>query len=223
VQLNIHSIHPRGWVQISIKGEDEKAALHFLAKGIGICKTHVKQIEKFSEIKGRTIFLNENRKLMVDIGVVLPQIIDATISRQQLQAQLTDGRKLPLKKIIEHYGLCKNFPLTVKIIEVNEERSYVKAMLSESQLQQYRRWRQSLLDRLIIIGASHTRIKFALKRGNMWRDVIQIESLGMLEHAVICKLGTDAVGLIPKIGEYLRDAALAPFNWKKVKEISPCP
>jgi hypothetical protein len=42
--------------------------------------------------------------------------------------------------------------------------------------------------------------------------------LGTLEHEILCKLGTDAVGLIPKLGRYLPEAVLVPFSPKKVLE-----
>jgi hypothetical protein len=38
----------------------------------------------------------------------------------------------------------------------------------------------------------------------------------MFEHALTCKLGTDATGLIPKIGRYMRNAAFIVFNPKKI-------
>jgi hypothetical protein len=42
--------------------------------------------------------------------------------------------------------------------------------------------------------------------------------LGVLEQVVLCKLGTDAVGLIPKLGRYLKSAVLVPFSPKKILE-----
>jgi len=43
--------------------------------------------------------------------------------------------------------------------------------------------------------------------------------LGWLEHAIVCKLGTDAVGLIPAVGRFLRTATLAPFSPRKIRQI----
>jgi len=42
--------------------------------------------------------------------------------------------------------------------------------------------------------------------------------LGMFEHVLTCKLGTDAAGLIPKIGRILKNAKFAVFNPKKLKK-----
>jgi len=69
-----------------------------------------------------------------------------------------------------------------------------------------------LLDRLIVLGASFNEIGLALKKTRCNRDVINIERLGLFENAVVCKLGTDAVGLVPKIGRKLRNANFSIFN-----------
>jgi hypothetical protein len=45
---------------------------------------------------------------------------------------------------------------------------------------------------------------------------VDVYSLGMFEHAVACKLGTDAAGLIPKVGRVLRKATLSVFNSRRV-------
>ncbi|MEM3602624.1 MAG: DUF2110 family protein, partial [Candidatus Bathyarchaeia archaeon] len=47
-------------------------------------------------------------------------------------------------------------------------------------------------------------------------DVVGIEQLGLFEHTIICKLGTDAAGLIPKVGKKLTNAALSVVSPKKI-------
>jgi hypothetical protein len=42
-----------------------------------------------------------------------------------------------------------------------------------------------------------------LKRSGHIRDIYAIERLGILEHSIVCKHGTDAPGLIPIIGPLL--------------------
>ena len=219
VETKICGVTPRGWVQIDVSGEDEKIALHHLANEIGLCPMHLEHVKKFSTIKGRVISLNKSsEKIYADIGVFSPNIVDATIPLNYLQAQLVDGKKVALKKFVELFGFCEHLPLTVKILDINKEKSRVEAMLSERQIIQYRNWMKSLLDRLIILGASLYDVRLALKIAGLSRDVVVIEPLGLLEHAVVCKLGTDAVGLIPKIGKNLRNTNFTVFNPKKVLE-----
>lgn len=204
-----------GWIQVNFSGEDEKAALNYLEEEMGLCPFHIERIKRFSTTKGYITGLGKD-ELRLDFGILSPKNIDAKIPLQQLQAQLADGRKIALKKITELYGFCQNLPLKVKITSINE--NHIEATLAEEQLKTYRQWTKSLLDRLIVIGASTTEIKNALKDTKCQNDIIKIEPLGIFEHAIACKLGTDAVGLIPKIGKKLPNTTLTTFNPKKILE-----
>jgi hypothetical protein len=70
-----------------------------------------------------------------------------------------------------------------------------------------------------VFGASRNEIANAVERAHHFRDVSQIETLGPLEHVLLCKLGTDAVGLVPKLGPYLRAANFAPFSPRKIRQL----
>jgi hypothetical protein len=217
VETEICGITPRRWVQITVSGEDEKVAVRYLADEIGLCPTRLEDVERFAIIKGHIIAMDKNRgELHVDVGVFSPKIIDTTIPLQHLQAQLVDGRKVAFRKLVELFGFCENLPLTVKILNIDKEKNHVEAMLSEKQLNQYGNWMKSLLDRLIILGSSIYEVKLALRRAGLNRDVLNVESLGLFEFALTCKLGTDAAGLIPKVGKNLRSATFTVFNPKKV-------
>jgi hypothetical protein len=219
VETKVVGATSRRWIQVAISGEDEKVASNYLADEIGLCPVGVEKIKKFSAIRGRIISIDKNSgKLCVDIGVYQPKTIDISIPLRYLQAQLLDGRKASLKEIVELYGFCDNLPLGTKISDIDMEHKLVEAILSEEQLILYEKWLKSLLDRLIILGASLEEIKSALKMAKCNRDVINIEPLGLFEYAVVCKLGTDAEGLIPKIGRNLRNAVFAVFDPKRVLE-----
>jgi hypothetical protein len=217
VKTEISGITPRRWVQITVSGEDEKVALHYLADEIGLCQTHLEDVAKFSTIKGHIMAMDKSKdELLVDIGVFSPKIIDATISLQHLQTQLVDGRKVAFRKIVELFGFCESLPLTVKILDIDKEKSHIEAMLAEKQLIQYRNWMKSLLDQLIMLGSSIYEVRLALRKAGLNRDVLNVEPLGLFEFALTCKLGTDAAGLIPKVGKNLRNATFTVFNPKKV-------
>jgi len=211
VETKIRGVSSHGLVQITVSGEDEKVALNYLREEIGLCPTFLHHVEKFSTAKGHVASLNK-KELYVDIGIVSPNTVEAAIPLKLLQAQLVDGRKMALEKIADLFGFVENLPLTVKICSVNKEKSRVEAVLSEKQLALYRSWTKSLLDRLIVLGASFNEIVLVLKKTGCNRDVINIERLGLFENVVVCKLGTDAVGLVPKIGRKLRNANFSIFN-----------
>jgi hypothetical protein len=94
-------------------------------------------------------------------------------------------------------------------------------MMAENQLKLYKKWIKSLLDRLIVLGASQQEIKKALRDTKCQNDIVGIEQLGLFEYAITCKLGTDAVGLIPKIGKKLLNTVLTVFSPKKISEFLP--
>lgn len=215
VETKICGISSLGLVQIAVSGEDEKVALNYLRGQIGLCPTFLEHVEKFSTVKGYVASLNK-KELYVDIGIISPFTVEAAISLKLLRAQLVDGRKMTLEKIADLFGFVENLPLSVKICSVNKEKSRVEAMLSENQLALHRSWTKSLLDRLIVLGASFNEIVLASKKTRCNRDVVNIERLGLFENAVVCKLGTDAVGLIPKIGGKLRNANFSIFNPRKI-------
>ena len=215
VDVEIHGITPRRRIQIQVSNEDEKVALRYLADEIGLCPTLLKNVERFSTITGY-VSLVGGKELEVDIGVFSPSIIDVTLSIQRLQTQLADGRKVALKRLAELFSFCENFPLTIKICSVDKENNHIEATLSEKQLTLYKNWTKSLLDRLIVLGTSSNEVTLALKQAKCNRDVVDIEPLGLFEHAIVCKLGTDAKGLIPKIGKKLRSANFSIFNPRKI-------
>ncbi len=218
VQLSFAGTTDRGWVQMEVSGEDETAALSYLDREIGLAPVSLDKVSKFSVIRGRVVFASKNeRELDVDLGVFSPEVCDAVLSVQRLRAQLADGRAIPLQGLVELFCLYDNLPLEVKVVQdVGGRRKTIEARLSEAQVSLFRRWANSRLDRLIILGSLFSDVERVVKR--LSRDIIRTDSLGTLEQVVLCKLGTDAVGLIPKLGRFLPDAVLVPFSPKKILE-----
>jgi hypothetical protein len=58
-------------------------------------------------------------------------------------------------------------------------------------------------------------VNTTVERTRLDRDVIEVEDLGLFEYALTCKLGTEARGLIPRVGRYMRNAVFVVFNSKK--------
>ena len=219
VETKILSTPADRWPQLALAGEDEGIAASYISKEIGICPTSLENISKFSVLKGYITNLEKSKEeLSIDVGILKPEIIHATIPLRHLQAQLVDGRKIALGKIAELFGLCEDLPVCVKVSRLNEDESRIDAELSIDQIEKYQVWRESLLDRLLVAGASLYQVKMAVEQAQLERDVIDIEHLGMFEHALVCKLGTDAAGLISRIGRRLRKARFTVFNPKAITE-----
>jgi len=222
VQVKVKDKTPQGWIQAEVYGEDESVALQLLNNEFGLTPNNVGNIEKFMVLRGRFVDLGKTTtELLVDVGVFAPKVVYAKIPLQRLQAQLADGEKLPLSRLTELFCLLDYLPLYVKIMDTDlevENEAFV-AELSERHLLLFSDWLSSSLDRLIVLGAQRSHVEHAVETSRHLRDVVKIESLGWLEHAIVCKLGTDAVGLIPAVGRFLRTATLAPFSPKKIRQI----
>lgn len=220
VEVKVLGKTSRGWLQVELTGEDQKVAMEFLDREIGVAPVNINMVKKFSTVKGRVISAAEKeQKLLVDIGVYYPCVYDATIPLERLQAQLADGKLFSLKQLAELFCLYGHMPLHIKVTaDVWPEHEQVEAELSEAQISKFLQWINSSLDRLIVIGATLSQVKRAINVSGHIRDVIRVETLGLLEHAVVCKLGTDAVGLTPKLGPHLYTATLAPFSPRKIQQ-----
>lgn len=210
----------RGWVQVELTGEDQKVVIGFLDREIGVAPVDIGEVKKFSTIKGKVIFAGKRElELLVDVGVHSPRVFDAVIPLERLRAQLADGKMLPLQRLIELFCLYEHVPLHVKIIrDVEAEHEGLEGELSEVQLSKFSQWMSSRLDRLVVLGATLSQVRRAIKVSGHGRDVARVEALGLLEHVVVCKLGTDAVGLTPKLGPHLYSATLAPFSPRKIRQ-----
>jgi hypothetical protein len=208
------------WVQITIDGEDESIAANYVAKEVGVCPVSLQEVKRFSALNGYAANLEKSKEeLLIDVGVFQPKTVYAAVPLQVLQAQLVDGRKIALKKIAELYGLCEDLPLNVKINSLKEAENRVEAELSNTQLTRFKVWRESMLDRLLVLGSSLPKIKATVGYTGLSRDILDIEPLGTLAYALTCKLGTDAAGLIPKIGRRLRAARFVVFDPEKLQSL----
>jgi len=224
VSLKVVGKTDRGWIQIEVSGEDETAALNYLDQTVGFAPASLDKLKEPSTLRGKIIFSGKSKdELYVDIGLFTPNVVDAAIRLQSLQAQLVYGKTLPLQRLIKAFCLCDHLPLSVKIVGgvggADPSKRQIEAELSEAQLSQFMRWIRSFLDRLIVLGAPLSDMEHAINVSKHFRDIIKVETLGLLEHAILCKLGTDAVGLIPKLGPLLPTAILAPFCPTKIQQL----
>jgi len=205
------------WPQIAISGEDEGIATNYIAREIGFCPEKIQAVEKFATLKGYVADLGDgDAALRVEVGVFEPSIVTAAVSLAHLQAHLANGTALELKRMSESYGFCKDLPIQVKVIEIDRKGKHMEVELSTNQILKYKLWIESLMDRLIVVGATRGEVRRALDNTGLERDVIDVETFGVFEHALTCKLGTDAVGLVSIVGRRLRNAKFTVFNSGKL-------
>lgn len=219
VQVKVKGSTTQGWIQASIEGEDEKPALQLINNEFGLAPENIEKVEKFSVWRGRIVNSASGNidGLLVDVGIFQPKITYAKISSQMLSAQLADGHALSLQRLTELYCLLRHVPLYVKTLGM-ETSGDLMAELAEPQFALFDNWLSLMLDRLLVLGVPAGMVRNAVEASHHFRDVVKIESLGWLEHVIVCKLGTDAVGLIPTIGRILKGATLASFSPRKIRQ-----
>lgn len=219
VDLTSVSLVENNWVKVNVCGEDEKAAVSFLEKTMGLAPINLRNVERFSILRGRAAFSGRSReRVFVDVGVFSPRHVYAVLPLQRLQGQLVSGREFTLERIVELFGLVDDFPLEVRVIKADVDELDVE--LTEKQLELYSRWIGSRVDRLVVLGALGRRVREAVWKARLRRDVVGVESLGILEHAVVCKLGTDGAGLVPILGRHLLKENFVAFCPRRVLKLT---
>ena len=222
VEAKVAGVATERWVQVSLSGEDEAIATNYIRREFGFCPVSLENVERFATLKGYIANLGKSPDaLLIDVGVFQPETVYATIPLHHLQATLLDGMKLTLKKIAELFGFFEDLPVNVKVTVVDREKKLMEAELATGQMELFTVWQESFLDRLIVLGSPLHEVKKMLSYTGLNRDVIGIEPLGMFEHALTCKLGTDATGLISQVGRNLRNARFVVFNPRRIREILP--
>ena len=205
------------WTQIDLEGEDKEIAMNLIRKEIGFCPINIENLSKFSTLKGYIEASDTNSaELKVDVGVFQPEIFFATLPLSRLQAQLANGKKISLGKLCKLFCLSENLPLQVKITNLQRKTGLITAELSPQQVEQYANWQDALLDKLIVLGVTFRQVKNTVMRLKLKRDVICVDPLSIFSHVLTCKLGTDAVGLIPRIGRILKTAKFAVYSPRRI-------
>ena len=206
------------WVQLSFSGEDQVIATNLVKKEIGVCPVTLETAKDSVELKGFITKIDEiNQRIILDIGIFDPKVTYAAIPLVHLQRALFQGKKVALKDVSQVYALRENVPLNVAITSFEpDDEGFLEADLSFAQTQKLLYWKDSLLDRLLVLGASKNEVSSAIEHSRLNRDIIDIESLGLFEFSLTCKLGTEAVGVIPQVGWYLKRSSFLVFNPRRI-------
>jgi hypothetical protein len=206
----------KGYARIELRGDDSEIVLELISQRLGLAHTDFSAIELYGNYEG-IVSSHSAETLGVDLGIETPRSLSAKIGLNSLRAQLTDGKPLPLREIVDHYCLYPETKVSIRITGLERDEGTLEAWLADSQLQQYSEWIGSGLDRIQVLNCPQQVVESTIRRANLERDIITIEPLTLTSHSVLCKLGTDAIGLIPKLGRVLRESELKPFLPKRIR------
>jgi hypothetical protein len=220
VEVHLLEFGTRGWVKIVLSGEDEEVLSNYLEKEYGLTQNTIDHVEVGKILRGKVIDSGSvGYGLYVDLGINQPEEIDALVPLHELRVQLAKGRKTSLREIIHAFCLFDNLTLEVVPTVVDLDKSIIEACLSDSQLSVLTDWEETNLERILVMGAARSQVRDSLVRTGHKRDVLRIEDMGLLESLVICKLGTHAKGLIPRLGRLLRGVSFHIFLPRVAREV----
>jgi hypothetical protein len=181
------SVTPENWVEFTLEGEDEEVSANLLTSRYG---TPAEKAESGKVYLGFLQSFGEDA-LVVNVGV--PVRVEAG----ELKA-LGSGKP---KQLASRFGLIPHLPVEVEVFEANGN---LKARFTKKQLDIWWNWKKAATDRVTVNGATRSEIKSAIKKTGHGRDIYEIERLGLLEHAIVCREKTDGPGIVAAIGHRLK-------------------
>ena len=200
-----------GWIGVRAKGEDAEALVNLLWEKYGRAPVEFSQVERWDVLKG---FVTGSGRVgfgvYVDLGVMQPARKDALYPLHRMRAQLADGVAKPCREILDENALVDYFPLKAVVTGVDGEKLSVE--LADETREQFLSWRRFPFDRVLAVGVAKHQAEYAVKSAGLQYDVIRVESLSPVVQCLLCKIGTEAPGIIAKIGGRLRGAGLAAFR-----------
>lgn len=210
--VTLEGFSSSGWAQIKITGEDAEIMSELIATNFAVAHTELREIEPQGNYEAEIIGSNP-RGLKFDIGVD-PTVLDSLIPTSNLSAQLADGKTIPLRQLVDAYCLYPGMRVSVRVQTKSDHE--IEGWLSDSFVDKIADWVSTGLDRIQVFQCFKREAELAVLKAHLSRDVITVDPLTLTMQSIVCKLGTDGVGLIPKLGRILKKQPLKPFQPKKI-------
>ena len=219
VSVKLEGVSSNGFVKIGLQGSDSEVFTELIKRELWLAPSDLSEVEVHDNFKAYVTKIDPNRQSIdVEIGPVSAQF-KSEIPRDSLMAQLCDGRNILVDKIARTYCIQEDVPLLVRITFIDPDRRRIEAWISDDQISIFDQWRRQRFHRIIAIGGFQEELREAMRLSKVERDVIELEELAMTAHCLVCKLGTDAPGVIAKIGRYVRNFKLHAFLPERVQDL----
>ncbi len=203
----------RNWLQIQAKGEDAEAFLNLYREKFGEAPVQHSRLEKWDVLKGFVTGAGRvGFGVYVDLGILEPSPKDSLYPLHRMRAQLADGQTRSCRDILEENSIVDSFPVRVVVTGIEGEKITVE--LADDTRELFLSWRKFPFDRVIAIGASRDAVDDAIRSVNLQYDVVRVESLALFVHSLLCKIGTEAPGVIAKVGGLLKGVGLSAYRAK---------
>jgi len=199
------------WLQVRARGEDADAFLNLLKKEYGEASVSRSSLEKWDIVRGFVAGAGRiGYGVYVDIGIQNPKPKDALYPLHRMRAQLADGEPRSAREILDANALVDFVPLMMIVTELEGENISVE--LDDQARDNLVSWRKYPFDRVIVVGADRAFVENAVRASGLQSDVVKVESLSLFVQSVLCKIGTEAPGVIAKIGNRLRGVGLTSYR-----------
>ena len=219
VSVRLEGVTSNGFVKIKIDGSDSEAFTELIKKNLGLAPSDMSEVEVHDNFKAYATGIDSKRHtIKVDIGPVSSRF-ESEIPREALIAQLSDGRNVPVDSIARAYCIEEGVPMNVRITSIDPDRRHIEAWISDSQVSRFEQWRRERFHRIIAVGGFQDELREAVRLSKVERDVIELEELALTAHSLVCKLGTDAPGIIAKIGRHISNFRLHAFLPDRVERL----
>ncbi|MFB6103816.1 MAG: DUF2110 family protein [Halobacteriaceae archaeon] len=97
-------------------------------------------------------------------------------------------------QIRTRFGLVQHLPM--RVVATDPPR------LADTERDRLYEWRRGP-DRVNVNSVTRGEVRATINRAGHADDIVTVERLGLLEHSIVCREGTDAPGLLASIGDYL--------------------
>jgi len=199
------------WLQIRVKGEDADAFLNLVKHEYGVAPVSRSNLEKWDLVNGFVTGAGRiGYGVYIDIGIREPAPKDALFPLHRMRAQLGDGEAKSSREILDANALVDYVPLKMIVMELEGENISVE--LSDEARDRLVSWRRYPFDRVIVVGADKAQAENAVRVSGLQSDIVKVESLSLFVQSLLCKIGTDAPGVIAKIGSRLRGVGLRSYR-----------
>jgi hypothetical protein len=212
VDLESIGIDDRGWGYTDFSGADSEVLKEIIRRRYGIAQIDITRLEVGDITRGIIVNSTVGYGIYIDIGLRSSKQMDALYPLHAVRSQLADGEKLPLRQISKRFCLQEGFPLEVRVTGVNIEPGRIDVELSDREVSYFKDWTRFPFDRVILIGCSKNDLERAIDLSELRRDIADVDSISLTTHVLLCKLGTDAPGVISRIGLHLRGVGASAFQ-----------
>jgi len=206
------------FVSAEVQGTDSEFLIELIKRKMRLAPRNLSEIEVNDNLKAFVSGINKKRQsIEVEIGPI--PSVKCEVARDALMAQLCDGKDISVERVAQTYCLEEGVPTLVRITSTDPGRRQIEAWMSDDQIARFEQWRRERFHRIIAVGGSQEELREAIRLSRTERDIIEIEELSFTASSLVCKLGTEAPGIIALIGRHISNFKLHAFLPERIDKL----